>query len=229
MSIFRHRDLACPRCGAAVPFDTVHSVNADRRPAQRMAILAGRFQRETCPACGASFRLDPEFNYLDAARGQWIAAAPVAARGEWEQREADARRLFERAYGESAADVAREIGTRLRPRLTFGWPALREKLLIADQGLDDVAVEACKAAAMRGLDELPTAGAADLRLIAVEKDRLVFGWQDNADAELGDVVGVPRSVHDAVVADADGAWAPFKARYADALFVDLGRDLVGHA
>jgi hypothetical protein len=226
MSIFRHRDLACPKCGAAVPFDTVHSVNADRRPAQRLSILAGSFQRETCAACGATFRLDPEFNYVDAARGQWIAAAPVHALGDWERREEVARALFERAYGADAADVAQEIGARLKPRLTFGWPALREKLLAADQGLDDVALEACKATAMRGLDELPIEGASDLRLVAVGPERLVFGWQDNADAELGEVVGVPRALHDSVVADPDGAWAPFKARYDGALFVDLGRDLV---
>jgi hypothetical protein len=51
--------------------------------------------------------------------------------------------------------------------------------------LDDIAIEGCKATAMRGMDELPLAAACDLRLLLVQPERLVLGWQDNADAELG--------------------------------------------
>ena len=226
MSIFVSRNIACPACGAAVPFEMVHSVNADRRPDLRLAILARRFQRQECPACGKSFRLDPEFNYLDMGRGQWIAAAPVSALAEWQQRESDASTLFARAYGEDAPDSVRALAARVRPRLTFGWPALREKLLIAAHGLDDVAVEACKATAMRGSDELPFSAASDLRLLVAQKDRLVFAWQDNADAELGDWMAMPRALHDEVVADHDRRWPSFKSGFDGALFVDLARDLL---
>ena len=226
MSIFVSRSIACPACGAAVSFEMVHSVNADRRPDLRQAILARRFQRQECPACSNSFRLDPDFNYLDLARGQWIAAALVAVLGAWRQRESDTKALFARAYGKDAPDTVRALAERLRPRLTFGWPALREKLLIAAHGLDDIAVEACKATAMRGSEDLSFPAAADLRLLMAQKDRLVFAWQDNADAELGEWIAVSRALHDEIVADDDGQWQLFKTGFDGALFVDLARDLL---
>ena len=87
MSLFRPIALACPRCHAEATFDAVGSVNADRRPDLRQAILTGQFQRKECPACGAGFRLDPAFVYNDQRRGQWIAAHGVSALGEWAERE----------------------------------------------------------------------------------------------------------------------------------------------
>src|SRR5437016_4449111 len=83
----------------------VHSVNGDRRPDLRLAILERNFQRSTCEACGASFRLDPDFILLDAARGRWIAARPAAALHAWQAREVEVRGLFDRAWGEGATDA----------------------------------------------------------------------------------------------------------------------------
>src|SRR5664279_3669620 len=145
MSLFKTIEIKCPACGVTTPFEAVHSVNADRRPDLRKEILANEFQRVQCGACDAPFRLDPSFNYIDLKRGQWIAALPVVELENWKQREDAARQTFALAWGEEA----REIGAGLRPRLTFGWPALREKILAREHGLDDVALEACKATAMR--------------------------------------------------------------------------------
>jgi hypothetical protein len=43
MSMFESIAVACPACGTQVDFDAVQSVNADRRPDLRAAILAGTF------------------------------------------------------------------------------------------------------------------------------------------------------------------------------------------
>lgn len=223
---FRPVTLACPRCQAEATFDRVDAVSADHRPDLRDAILGGDFQRKDCLRCGATFRLDTDFVYVDAARGQWIAAAPVAALGAWKLRERGAREQFARSFGAGAPAPQRKIGAKLSPRLVFGWPALREKLRARAHGLDDVALEGCKAALMRRLGELPFGPDNDLRLFDVSASRLVFAWVRPADSGVGEMVGVPRSLYDEIAADAGGAWAAWREAYADTLFVDLNRELV---
>src|SRR4051794_842720 len=146
MSMFRTMPVTCPECGTAVEFNAVFSVNADRRPDLRAAILDGSFQRQPCPRCGKTFRLDPEMAYADLGHGQWIAVFPVAKLGRWKELEEEARATFAQAYGPQAPAVARQLGARMRPRLTFGWGGLREKLVAADHHLDDVTLELVKLA-----------------------------------------------------------------------------------
>ena len=77
----------------------VGSVNADRRPDLRQDILEDRFQDAACAACNKSFRLQPQFNYLDAGRGQWIAAMPANLLRDHLLLEDEARELFATSYG----------------------------------------------------------------------------------------------------------------------------------
>ncbi|MEO5881508.1 MAG: CpXC domain-containing protein [Caldimonas sp.] len=226
MSLFKTTALACPSCARPLSFETVYSVNADRRPDLRAAIIDGSFQRMSCPHCGAGFRLDTDFTLLDIKRGQWIVAAPVAAIADWEAREAQAREMFARAYGEEAPPIARELGQGLEPRIVFGWPALREKLVAADLGLDDVALEAVKATVLRSSATIPGRAVAELRLIAADKKDLLLAWQRSYDGAAGEVLSAPRALHDQIAADTGEGWAPFRAGFEGALFVDLKRDLV---
>ncbi len=225
-SRFRPVALACPSCQAEATFDRVDAVSADHRPDLRESILTGDFQRKDCLRCGASVRLDTDFVYVDAARGQWIVAAPVASLGAWKLRERGAREQFARAFGAAAPAAQRKLGAKLDARLVFGWPALREKLRARAHGLDDRVLEACKAALMRQLRELPFGPDNDLRLFDVSAKRLVFAWVRPADSGIGEMVGVPRSLYDEIAADAAGAWAAWREGFADALFVDLNRELV---
>lgn len=225
MSIFKSMQLSCPVCRTSFAYEAVHSVNADRRPDLRDAILDGSFQQVACPKCQAGFRLDPSFNYLDVGKGLWVAAEAVTGLADWKQREDNARALFDRAYGSGASALAREIGAGMRARVTFGWPALREKILGVEHGLDDVAVEACKATAMRAQAELPVSEAG-LRLVDVKGQQLVFAWVNPADNEAAGMLTVPRSLHDEIAADDAGDWFEFKRDYEGAFFVDLDRMLI---
>ena len=226
MSLFRDTEIVCPVCATKVDFKLVDSVNVDRRPDLRQAILDGSFQQIDCPSCKSVFRLDPEFNYLDVGRGQWIAAKPVRGAAEWKAHEDAARELYALAYGERAEALAQEVGAMLKPRLVFGWPPLREKIVAAANGLDDIAIEACKATAMRNSADLPFSGDADLRLVDVKDDKLVFAWVNPADNTTGEMVALPRSLHDEIVVDEDGDWYDFKSDFDGALYVDLNRVLV---
>ena len=83
MSIFKTVELPCPTCATRVSFELVHSVNADRRPDLRQAVLDRSFQREQCPACGLAFRVEPEFTYIDVGRGRFITVWPLSKQGDW--------------------------------------------------------------------------------------------------------------------------------------------------
>src|SRR3982751_2060243 len=119
MSLFKETIFECPSCARSLSFETGLSLNADRRPDLREAILGSRFQRTNCPHCGAGFRLDCDFTILDVKRGPWIVAAPGAAIADWQAREAAAGAVFARAYGDEAPAIAREIGQKLKPRIVF--------------------------------------------------------------------------------------------------------------
>src|SRR4029077_5614066 len=97
MSQFTIGDLACPACGAAIAFDLVHSVNADRAPALRRAIVDGSFQRTTCPTCGSDFRIEPDFNYVEHGRDLWVAVLPIERLGRRRGGAGDAQEGIERS------------------------------------------------------------------------------------------------------------------------------------
>ena len=232
MSMFRVVPLPCPSCGTSVDFNAVISVNADRRPDLRAAILDASFQREACPQCGKEFRLDPELTYMDVGRGQWIAAYPAAKLEAWQALEAHVKDMFNRAYGERASRAAREIGAGLAPRLTFGWAALREKLAIVEYGLDDVIVELTKTALFRGMDKPPVALHTEMRFLGIqgggERETLPIAWLNSADEGVREIFQAPRSLYDGIAADL-GAWDLLHTELLEGPFVDMNRLLIAGA
>src|SRR5262249_5225854 len=157
-----------PGCSTSVPFRAVMSVNADRRPDLRSAILDRSFQRESCPGCKESFRLDPELTYFDMARQQWILVQPVARLPQWVELEQQARTTFERTYGPGAPPMLQALGQKLQARIAFGWAALREKVLAVEHGLRDADLELLKAMLLRGIDNPQLADDTELRLVDVQ-------------------------------------------------------------
>ena len=223
MSIFRSINLACPACGKACAYNAVYSVNADRRPDLRVDIIEESFQRSECPSCGTAFRLDPEFVYVDAGARQWIAAYPLAKLSQWKTLEAEAQRLFDRVYGEEASEFLQTQGKTLVRRVSFGWAGLREKLAIAATGLDDVAIELCKAAILRSASAAPVDGRVDLRLLDADADRLSFGWLLAQDEALVETLSLARPMYDEIASDAGDDWADLRADLTSGLHVDLNR------
>lgn len=225
MSLFQTEKLACPGCGKPVEFHVNYSVNADRRPDFRDAILDGSFQREECGSCGKAFRLEPEMTYIDVKRGQWILVRPASRRAEWQQLEADAASTFELAYGAPASPQARAIGKSLAARVTFGWAALREKLVCGEAGLDDATLELLKISLVRGLDDVPLADDTELRLVRAESAELVLAWIRFVDEVAVEPLRVPRSLYDEIAAAKD-AWKPLREQLTAGPYVDVTRLLV---
>lgn len=225
MSVFVPQKLPCPACAQPVSFDFADSVNGTRRPDLRAAILDDTFQRVACGDCGAAFRVDPALTYLDVERHQWVMVRPAGGLAQWEEFEAQARALYTTAFGPGAGAVARELGTRLKARVTFGWPALREKLLCAAHDLDDVELELLKLGLVRWLGDTPLGDDVELRLTGVRDAELELAWIETAGSRAVETLTLGRDLYDDVRADAQG-WAALRADLAGAFFVDLHRLLV---
>lgn len=227
MSLFRTLDIPCPSCAAPVSFDLVHSVNADRRPDLRAEILARTFQQKSCAACGHAFRMEPEFSYLDTGRQQFIAVWPASVLPQWAAFEARSRGAFDKAFGSGAPPEARELGQGLRARAVFGWPALNEKIIAAEAGIDDRLLELAKVGVLRHLDDAPVLGDCEFRLLGVEPEQLVLGWIASGTEELSEVIRVPRTALTEIEAD-PAPWQALREEIGGdgALFIDFQRMLL---
>jgi hypothetical protein len=225
MSIFQHTLVDCPGCDRTLGFELVVSVNADRRPDLRDAILNGGFQRERCPHCGVRFRVDPELTYIDLRRGQYICAWPVSKRRTWQQFAARSQGAFDRAFGARATGEARALGAKLTLRVAFGWPALTEKLVADDAGIDDRTLEVAKLAIVSRLETAPLPGEQELRLVSAGADELTLGWVRADGDRLGACLRVPRTLIAEIESDAD-AWRGLLEEVVDGPVVDFQRDML---
>ncbi len=228
MSIFHPAALTCAHCGTEAAVDRSSSVNADLRPDLRVAILDGSFQATDCPSCGARLRLPPHLTYLELGRDIWIAVEPASRIEEWNTVESEVAAVYDHAFGSGASPAARALTGSLQPRLAFGWPALREKLLAADLGLDDITLELLKMAIIRQVDDSPLADETELRLTGGADGTLEFTWFHQVSEEQLAQLDVPREAYDDIVADAE-AWAPVRETLEGVFLVDLRRFIAGPA
>ena len=220
MSMSQAIKLPCPACGTPVDAELVLSVNVASQPEARQAILDGSFQRRTCRSCSTQFCVDPEFTYVDLARGQYIGVWPAARRGEWQACAQRCLSAFERAFAGSPAQVS-----GLAPRVVFGWPALQEKLLAKDAGIDDRTLEVAKLAVVSSLDDSPLPGRRELRLVALQDGDPVLAWVDAREGTSERRLKVPRTLISEIDAD-PATWQALRDDVADGLVVDFQRDLL---
>lgn len=222
MSVFTPTQIACPACGAQVAFELVHSVNAARRQDLRAAILARSFQRQDCPSCGTTFRMDPEFSYLDITRKQYIAVWPAAQMPRWKSFEARAQAGYDNAFGPGSDGAPLAQG--MQARCVFGWAGLNEKLIAAEHGIDDVELEMAKVAVMRAEGSLKLSADREFRLVGATDTELIVGWLRTSTEDLDEELSVPRELLKDIAADPSG-WAALRAGVSGGMFVDYRRAL----
>lgn len=223
MSIFQTVKTRCPMCDAEVSFELVHSVNAGRRPDLRAAILDRSFQRQACPGCGHSFRMAPEFSYLDVGRKQFIAVYPGDKLAQWGEYERRSQASFAKAYGPGSG--AEKLGAQMQTRCVFGWGALNEKLIAADAGIDDRTLELAKIAVMRSLDAMTLGADREFRCVGTTASEFVVGWLRTSTEELDGELAIARSLLADVEADAE-AWAELRGQVVGPMFVDYQRAMM---
>jgi hypothetical protein len=220
MSLFTTTMIDCSDCQAVFDFQAAGSVNADRRPELRDAILDSSFQTVVCPSCGASTRLEPLFNYLDVASALWLAAYPPGAMGNLVAIETEVKALFDESYGTNATPAAQGVGDILNARLTFGWPATREKVLLRQNDLEDVSIEMLKLDLLRRLPEAPLRPGVELRVMDVSQEMLSFVWTVADTEEILQEFEASRQLLQEIEANAEG-WAAVRTDLTAGMFVDI--------
>ena len=226
MSLFETTTIQCPACDTTTEFEAAGSVNADRRPDLRDAILDNSFQNVRCPSCGEAMRLEPVVNYLDVELGLWLAAYPPRQIGDYLALEDQVKGLFDESYGVAASDAAQTVGAGLLPRLTFGWPGTREKLLLRQHKLDDVAIELLKLDLLRRLPEAPLRPGVELRVAGVSDDGFDFVWIETASEDVLQRFKASMALLDEIEGNPDG-WAPLRASLTKGMFVDMQKLYLG--
>jgi hypothetical protein len=226
MSVVQSEVVSCPHCGTEQIQRVAQSINAERSPHYRDQILAGEFQRPTCTQCSESFELSQPFIYVDLPRRHWFGVFSGADESGWREWEEAPQRALDVARSAPAGEGV--VGDP-RVRCVFGLSALREKLLLDDAGLDDVAVEIMKFCLVTSADpaaqQLITEDRS-LRIVTISEthfELISFVVDPEAEATL---LSVPREVYDEIVAEPK-RWRDLRTFLTSGPYVDAGRVFVG--
>jgi hypothetical protein len=201
-------------CGAIVSVFCADSINAERHPHMRDAILARTLHVFRCEACQAQLAVDKPFLYIDLGRRQLYGVHPPALRAHARAHAEELALVFERTLGERGGEAARAAfgGDGFHVRVCYGNEELREKLVAHDAGLRDLPLEALKAELLAGTPALREAG-----VIALHLDRAVAGelvlLAERATSPptlLDRAVTAPRASYDSLAAV---PWPELLARY----------------
>src|SRR4030095_7758821 len=92
-----------------------------------------------------------------------------------------------------ASPEAKKLGVGIEPRAVFGWPALVEKLIARQAGIDDRRLDLAKVMAVRHGPETRIPGQRELRLVEAGADDFVIAWVRPADSLLEEAVRRARS------------------------------------
>lgn len=224
MSVYQDRTLTCPHCHHKTSQSVAVSLNAARATRQRQAILDGTFQRFSCTACGKTYRADGPLIYIDFEAKRWVGVFPVAAEARWWRYEREPQHTFDRNMLEHAPEMVRQWAPGFAVRCVFGLPALREKLVTWEAGLDDRALEAYKLSLLRSMGSYQLGPGARPRLHAASPERLTF-HVPRPEPEEPDrlaVVEIERAELDRVSQQPE-SWQQVIAALSEGPYVDLGR------
>lgn len=130
MSESRTLTVACPLCGHEQPFESWDCLHAEANPELKDSLLAGTLTLLMCKECGANTDVLHPLLYQDGSRHLMVWLVPGEGRPE------PVLELF--------GDKAPELLTSYQFRLVRSLNALKEKVLIADAGLDDRVMELFK-------------------------------------------------------------------------------------
>ena len=131
MSTQINKDVSCPHCGAIVKTQMWPGINAEKSPELKALVLDETLFDWKCPACGYEAQLVYPCLYHDKSKKFMIYVVPNG--NDCTLQSVDVSEEFPQFH---------EITKRVVTSLT----GLKEKILIFEAGLDDLAVELVKLA-----------------------------------------------------------------------------------
>lgn len=102
------------------------SVNAERHPHMREAILRRTFHVFECGACHQPVGIDKELLYIDLTRREFYGVFPLAAAADPAPCARKIAEAFETALGPGAGEAVRPLAEGMRVRVCFGLEAIGE-------------------------------------------------------------------------------------------------------
>jgi hypothetical protein len=216
------RVVPCPQCGSEVSFSLLSSIDAGRDPDLRRAILDRSLQQKPCRACGTAVRPPPAFMYFDRRCNLWVAAYAWEKRAEWGHWEQQTQENFETVY-RSGSSIGRQMQEApVNGRVTFGWEALREKIVAADLGIDDVSLEICKRHWTEAEIDRPDTQNTECRLLGVTSKNVVLGQIAAESEQIISQRKIERALFEEQLA-AGGRDRALRKRLTRGMFVDVAR------
>ncbi len=130
MSKLRITEFKCPQCGATGEYKVWDSINVDLNPELKEGLLSGELYDWKCPGCGQEYQLPYGTIYHDMKRNYLILYSPEPGK--------------EDRYSPMQKEIASLFGHGYTVRSVYGYPNLKEKITILDEGLDDITIEVIK-------------------------------------------------------------------------------------
>jgi hypothetical protein len=129
--------------------------------------------RFCCPA-GHRFVIERELLWTDVSNGWFIAVFPTRNRTRAAELEAWMGRTWERVRDSLPPAFARHYDASVRRRVVFGYDELREKVLCARHGLDELALAGTRLALEQAHPEWRVPGYEGMILRDVTAHTLLF-------------------------------------------------------
>ena len=215
MSMQNTQNIECPSCHKPVAIEVYQSLSPKRQTHAIQAILDNSFQKGKC-SCGQEVRIEPEFIYMDLENKLCISAQPSKNLASYKKFADQAKQSFKMALATTG------MGDGVLMRVTFGWPALREKILAHTENISDVDVEMMKLALIRESGEA-TDPTTSLRFVELTESDLIFTrYQNDAPFDEKESFEYSRSVLENII-ESPQNWAPLRETMDQGLFVDLNR------
>ena len=123
----------CPSCGGTGKFEMdshVYSTDSNRRG----KVLTGELFLKKCPYCGKLLRLNYNFGYEDIEHKFQILYSPFECE--------DITNLMKEVFPDDRWGILKKMGKTFRT--VDSLHALREKILVFEEGLNDIAIELSK-------------------------------------------------------------------------------------
>lgn len=207
----------CPKCGVENEFLSIFEIDVADQPDYRDMIVDRTLLKEACESCGTEYRPQPRFAFFSRDHDLWVNASAWDERDNWRAGEEQARSTFDTYYNISTSMANRMRQGPLNQRLTFGWEALREKIIAAARGLNDVKLELFKLSLQQQSPERDDDGS-DLRLLEADEAELLLGRIAPPNEEIVDRMTIARRDYDAFEPDVS-----LRKKLTEGTYVDLRR------
>lgn len=131
MSNMISKNITCPKCGFQVATKIYQGINVTAEPTLRESVLTEKLFKWKCPACRFEAVLKHPLLYNDVKNKFMIYLIPNVV----------SEQLVDTKLEEEFPETA-----SVTKRLVSSFNALKEKIMIFEEGLDDMAVELAKLA-----------------------------------------------------------------------------------